>query len=199
MGYSTAVLTDDPERMGLPADIKLMVQAYEGYAASVNLLSRSVFRVVEDCQIIVAAADDVYPDPDRHAYEIAFEFVEHFDGTLGVMQPQGHDSWCDHARHLAWSPWLGQDWCRRAYQGQGPLYPGYHHVYVDQELYEVANRLELYWERPDIVQFHDTWKISPERYRPEHLTHIPVHLEADAALFKERAAAGFPGSELLPA
>lgn len=197
MGYSTAILVDDAKRMDLPADIKLLTEGYRGYAASVNLLSRNVLNVLEDCQIIVAAGDDVYPDPDRQAHEIGAEFIEHFDGTLGVMQPQGHDSWAHRARTLAWSPWLGRAWCQRAYQGHGPLYAGYHHVYVDQELYEVANRLGLYWERPDIMQFHDTWKIKPELIRPQHLEHVPTHVEADRALYEERETAGFPGMELL--
>ena len=114
MGYGTASIRD---RADLDLDILLVLPEWPGLWAATNTLAAHVLDHDPECQIIVAAGDDVWPDRSKRADEIADEFVEHFHGTLGVMQPvgvklPGHDRLC-------WSPWLGREWCSRAFCGTG--------------------------------------------------------------------------------
>jgi len=198
-GYRLAIATDKATRRVLPAELVVQHHRYPGYAASVNDLVGQVLACDAKCRVIVAAADDVWPDPGLRAAEIEAQFCEHFGGTMGVMQPSGHADWCEHADRLAWSPWLGRKFCLRANGGCGPLWPEYHHLYVDRELRLMAERLGIFWDRPDLTQCHDTWrKRVPRPPRPAHLEHVAEHTEADALLFAKREATGFPGSELMP-
>ena len=124
--------------------------------------------------------------------------------TFGVMQPTG-DPWSDHQgriiERIAGSPWLGREWCRRAYAGKGPLWPEYTHCFADEELQLVAQRYGVFWQRPDLTQHHDNWaraRGNPAD-RPAFLdeANSPEHWRKYQALFNKRKAAGFPGSELI--
>lgn len=136
--------------------------------------------------------------------------------TLGVMQPTG-DRWGDselsrerygarrgaYIDRIAGSAWLGREFCERAYGGNGPLWPAYRHMFVDEELHDVAELLGLYWPRPDLVQLHQHWgrKDMPTRDDiPEFLKEVNSgsHWAEYGNLFRERKAAGFPGHELAP-
>jgi hypothetical protein len=95
MGYGTAIIIlNEEERKKLPANIVLLHKnnQYPGFARSVNRIARWTLNNDLECQIIVTGGDDVYPDKTKRADEIAGEFIEHFGGTLGVMQPHG-DEW----------------------------------------------------------------------------------------------------------
>jgi hypothetical protein len=174
-------------------DYAVMRKSYEGYARAINELANTVLALDADANIVIAGSDDVWPDPDRDPISLEREFLEHFNGTFGVLQCQGHSDWSKLALEVAWSPWLGRAWCSEAYGGRGPLWPGYHHMFVDAELKLVAEKEGVYWERHDIRQFHDTWKRRiPRPPRPPHLMEAHRRHPLDHALFEARKAAGFP-------
>src|ERR1017187_1683759 len=77
MGYKIALWRDD---MNFPYGVADYIEAgpYAGYAASVNALASEVLRVDESCDWLVAAGDDMLPDPNKRADEIAAECSEHF-------------------------------------------------------------------------------------------------------------------------
>lgn len=128
------------------------------------------------------------------------------DRTFGVMQPTG-DRWSDRQgriiERIAGSPWMGREFCRRMYQGAGPMFNGYYHNYADEELQLVAQKLGVFWQRRDLNQEHRHWARPRGDWRdaPEwaHAINNPAQSDWDKskALFAARKAAGFPGHEPL--
>ena len=170
MGYQIAIQRDPGagDSRDFP-NCKVIVRNYAGWAESVNYLTRLVLRNHTDCDWCVAAGDDTLPDPNKRAEDIAFECIDHFidphpggekSGMFGVMQPTG-DDWQDHRgriiERIAGSPWLGRQWCLRANCGDGPLYPGFFHMFADELLQEHAKQLGIFWQRPDLNQYHAHW------------------------------------------
>jgi hypothetical protein len=208
MGYGTAIIVlDEPERRKLPADIVQIHEGnkYPGFAVSTNRIAYLTLKTDPECQIIIAGGDDVYPDQNKRADEIADEFIEHFGGTLGVMQPHGDEWHHTHDRrgyiadNAAWSPWLGREWCQRAYMGRGPLNPDFYHYYNDTNLFQVAQWLGLLWVRPDVVHGDRNWKRERKHLgRPVYLREAKRRNAADAALCAQLQTEGFPGCGLLP-
>ncbi len=107
---------------------------------------------------------------------------------------------------VAGSPWIGREFARRMYQGTGPYFPGYEHMYVDEELQLVAQKLGVFWQRPDLTHRHNHWgrggndtEILSDPKIPEHLEkwNTAEHWRESKALFTSRKAAGFPGYEPL--
>lgn len=98
---------------------------------------------------------------------------------------------------------MGREWCERAYLGNGPMWDGYHHIYADEELQAVAEAQGVYWQRPDLTQYHDHPARKSEagfgEYNKGHLA--PLYSEAAWAegrkMFEDRKSKGFPGSEPL--
>lgn len=200
-GYQVAVLAEDLGALHqLDVDLVVQNEVYPGYAASINRLTKAVLAADPECQVVVAMADDIFPDTMRHPEDIATLFVEHFGGTLGVMQPIA-DPWsidgiAPQATKVAGSPWLGRDWCRRAFGGRGPLPDCYHHMFCDQHLQEVAIKLGLFWQNPDVAQIHQHW-MRLGNSMPEHIMHAHEAWNADEAMFLKMRQEGFPGHELL--
>jgi hypothetical protein len=191
-GYRTAALID-PGSQCPDCDMVVACGVYRGWAWAVNRLISHL----PPFAWAVTGGHDVYPDPDKAADAIAAECVEHFRGTLGVMQPTG-DSYGALAgsEPLACvSPWIGAEFCRRANRGKGPLWEGYPHYHADGELMLVAQRLGRMWFRPDLVQYHDHYLRRGED-APQHLERWQATCSASAALYRRRQADGFPGSEL---
>jgi len=208
MGYRTAVLLDAEScprvRKIAAADLSVYVQRYPGWPAAVNYLALDL-TVDHDATIVVTGGDDMLPDPDHAADEIAEEFLTHFGPELlGVMQPTGDPMGIDRdgvpaAARICGSPWLGRGWVGRAYNGHGPLPAGYHHYYMDEELQLVAERLGLLRQRPDLTQRHEHWTRRGCGPQTDYQRRNQLHWGADRQLFNERRAAGFPGSGLLRA
>lgn len=181
---------------------------YPGYAVAVNRLSREVLAFNPNCQWIVTGGDDTLPDPNKRADEIADELTAHFGGTFGVMQPTGDRFSNGSIDRIAGSPWMGREFCERMYCGNGPLFSGYQHMFVDEELLHVAEKLGVYWRRPDLVQLHRHFmRQSDDLNSPAVRKTIPPHLvkwnsqqhwNESKALFNSRKDAGFPGHEPLP-
>jgi hypothetical protein len=235
-GYKIALWRDD---MSFPYGIIDYLRAdpvYPGYASAVNALIVDVATTDHTAEWFVIGGDDVLPDPNKSADEIARECRAHFIrekldflkseeeqptdavATFGVMQPTG-DHWGENPNHarpdmrsayidrVAGSAWIGREFARRAYGGQGPLFPGYQHMFVDEELRHVAIKLGVYWERRDLTHYHAhasrTHGYSHTSDCPEHLKKWTVgeagvkHWKESEALFFDRRGKGFPGHELL--
>jgi len=187
-GYLTAVLIDT----GQPrpeADLVLEEALWPGYYRSVNQLVRAI----GNADIVVAGGDDLYPDPTRDAEELGLAFFRRFSDGFGVMQPTGDD--LDGTDRICGSPWFGAGWIARAYQGEGPFFPGYDVFFGDEELKNVTERLGVLWQRRDVVQYHDHWIRPGGPPKTDYQTRNDRFWAGDKALFASRQAAGFPGHE----
>lgn len=211
LGYGIALWRDGsgPIFELNPRRILIQHPVYPGYAVAVNRLVQMVFEYDEYADYVVIAGDDVMPDGSHWPDKIADSITAHFGGTFGVCQPVG-DTWGDkngpYIKRVAGSAWYGREYCRRINQGNGPLWPEYHHMFVDQEAREVAIRHGAYWERPDLTHFHQHWARPKPGERIGLQSRMPVWLERAnsaaewlkyKAIFAARQAAGFPGSDLL--
>lgn len=108
---------------------------------------------------------------------------------------------------VAGSAWIGREFALRVNQGKGPLWPEYFHMGSDEELQAVATKLGVFWQRPDLTHHHQHWGRPRDGQRYGFASNMPQFLtRANSAeewdkykrLFRERKAAGFPGSEPLP-
>jgi hypothetical protein len=190
MGYKVAVLQNF-ERGEIPADIAVWSDTYPGWPGSINQLCASV--VPPTAQIVVSGGDDMLPDPDHSAGELAEQFLARFPDGFGVMQPHGDDFLG--ARTFCGSPWLGRGWIERAYGGQGPMPAQYRHNWADNELYWVARCLGSLWERPDLSQRHEHFSRTGDA-APEYWTrNVAGKDRDDVQTFIARAWQHFPGCE----
>ena len=198
-GYKVMVF--DEQARPNSADWAISDRPYHGWPRTINLLAQVVLSLDQDCQVLVAGGDDVDPEPRVRADVIADQFLSHFGGSLGVMQPTG-DVWmvdesgkgC--AERVAGQPWLGREYIRRGYLGVGPFWPGFHHFYADEEIQNVATKMKIFQQRPDLSQYHHHWSRNGGK-RPEHLKHAQQHWNHDKMLFETRRDNGFPQSSLL--
>jgi hypothetical protein len=198
-GYKICLWRDNPE----PAicDVELR-GPYPGYPSAINACAKWVMENDPSCDWVVSGGDDTLPD-EKYPLAIAAECTAHFKGTFGVMQPTG-DRWGGGSiDRIAGSPWMGREWCERAYGGLGPCWGEYGHMFSDEELQEVATKLGVFWQRPDLTHHHAHFlrngdavvKATP----PAHLKqwNTPEHWNSSKALFESRRAAGFPGHQPL--
>jgi biotin operon repressor len=198
-GYRVAVLRQG-ER--IEADLCIPTDHYLGWAKSINTLVSVILGYDPDAQWICAGGDDTLPD-DHAPDEIARECTEHFGGTFGVMQPTGDlKLWPGSAiDKFAGSPWMGREFCDRMYGGTGPLWGGYYHMHADEELQNVATKLGVFWQRPDLIHKHMHWGRRPGGARrediPDFLQYINTmeHWNEAQSMFNQRKAAGWPGHE----
>lgn len=188
MGYKVAVL-QNREKGDIPADITVWSDHYPGWPGSINILARDI--VPASAPIIVSGGDDMLPDPNHTAQEIAAQFIERFPDTFGVMQPHGDDFL--ETSQFCGSPWLGRNWCNRMYQGSGPMFAGYVHHGADDELFWVAKCLGALWSRPDLSQFHEHFLRTGEKPPQWWIDAVEKNDEADTLHFIARAAHAFPG------
>jgi hypothetical protein len=236
-GYKIALWRDNTDCDSQPVnrliDLGFTEPVYPGYAVAVNGLIEMAQAFDSSAEWFVAAGDDIEPDLNHSAEEIAEQCRFHFEDlhggnahheTFGVMQPTG-DRWQDTPRtremfgenrgalidRVCGSAWIGREFARRAYGGKGPLFPGYQHMFVDEELQAVATKLGVLWQRRDLIQLHrhvlrpqtgdvlavDT-TVAAHLY--EHAPHLvkwntKEHWDESKKLFEERKRAGFPGHE----
>jgi hypothetical protein len=205
---------------------------YPGYAVAVNNLVKQIMLMHADAEWFIPYGDDGFPDAAHTAEEIATELRRHFyelhmsrenlgltraDAeqmcTFGVCQPVG-DRWGENPNHpdpamrsayidrVCGSAWLGREFCKRVNQGNGPLWPEYKHMFVDEELQAVAVKLGILWQRRDLIHFHAHAGRVPnytEEMIPAHLRKWSgaEHWKEAKAIYLRRQAAGFPGSECL--
>ncbi len=217
-GYNIAILRDEAPEERIFPEIDLVIMpnppGYKGYARSANALIQIVTQQHPDAEWFVVAGDDTDPDQHRTAEEIAAQCKRHFGkiadvgSTFGCMQPTGDRFAQGSIDRIAGSPWIGREFARRVYKGQGPYWPEYTSMFVDEELKCVAEKYGVYWMRPDLVHLHRHFMRESEaldsravqRPIPPHLVEAnsPEHWAKFKALFESRKIHGFPGSELIP-
>jgi hypothetical protein len=219
-GYNVAVL-----RMGniLPdVQWQVLVGDYKGWAPSVNWLTKDILERDPKAEWIVTGGDDYEPDMRYSAEQIGQSCSLYFQALrgyrFGVMQPTG-DRWGDtemarkqygenrgaYIDRIAGSPWFSRSWCQLAYQGNGPMFAGYKHMYADEELKEVAEAMGVYWPRRDLTQLHKHWGRRPGDQFADfadcpdflHQVNTPQHWHESKALFDARKLAGWPGAGIL--
>jgi hypothetical protein len=193
MGYRIAILQNQ-EQADLTdiADIVEWSDHYPGWAASINLLCERI--VPRSAPIVVTGGDDMLPDPNHSAQELAAQFLERFPDTFGVMQPHGDEFMA--ARHYCGSPFLGRRWIQTMYRATGPMCAAYHHGYADLELYWVATCLHALWSRPDLSHYHDHFTRRHDA-KPRYWRTVERHEIRDCRTYLERLASRFPGHEPL--
>ncbi len=194
-GYRVIVQRD----LGEPslAGIDCIHRSYAGYPEAINFLCRGIIRNDPKAEWIVIAGDDTLPDPNKSAEEIGRECSQHFEdeywrrangvGTLdsdqresvqtfGVMQPTG-DPWADSQGRIidriAGSPWIGREFARRMYKGRGPLWEGFFHMFEDEHLMAVAEKLGVFWQRPDLTHHHNHWCRPKPGQKMGHINQLP--------------------------
>lgn len=173
---------------------------YPGYAQAVNALVAEVIKRDENAQWFVTGGDDTWPDPNHTADEIAEQCNTHFIDihlrscqdkeetgscawtheykTFGVMQPTGDRFAGGSIDRIAGSPWMGREWCLRANQGKGPLWPEFTHMFGDECLKRTAEKLGVYWARPDLIHLHKHFQRESDALdaRAVHKP-VPAHLK----------------------
>ncbi len=195
-GYCVFVQRDP----GAPflAGIDCVHRPYAGYPEAINFLCREIIRNDPKAEWIVIAGDDTLPDPNKSAEEIGNECRDYFlrlssdtavellqDGTagldrrletFGVMQPTG-DPWADSQGRIidriAGSPWIGREFARRMYKGRGPLWEGFFHMFEDEHLMAVAEKLGVFWQRPDLTHHHNHWCRPKPGQKMGHINQLP--------------------------
>lgn len=235
-GYRIALWVDQPHVEPI-ADFYI-VDPYPGYAVAVNSLIQEILKnsVDRSARWFVIGGDDTLPDPKKRADEIARgielffygvaqtlgrengcplcssgDFCSHAErgATTGVMQPTG-DRFADgQIDRICGSAWIGREFAKRVNGGRGPLWPEYTHMFVDDELQQVAMKYRCFLQRPDLCQLHmqharatnaidspatETLRIPPHI---KHDGYTQEHWEKYERLFNRRKAEGFPGSEFL--
>lgn len=220
-GYRIALL-----RQGEPlgADLEMPTGQYLGWAFSTNILAQRILKDDPEASWIVGGGDDYEPVMDRSAHQIARACMDHFTcapnlpgachrcGTFGIMQPTGdrwgaNEAWAiakypdrpAYIDRICGSPWMGREWCRCSYQGNGPMFDGYKHFFADEELQEVAEAQGVLWQRRDLTQMHRHWGRKPGGADAEDVPEFyRVNVSPDwgpsQELFRARKATGFPGS-----
>jgi len=213
-GYKIALWRDADEG-GLNFRIDTgIADDYPGYAKATNTLVQRALNLDLSAKFCVIGGDDVWPDQNKTAERIEAECESHFGGTFGVMQPIG-DRWHEGrggfknapVDRVAGSAWIGRDFAKRAYAGNGPLWDEYFHNFCDEELQCVAQKLGVFWQRPDLTQRHMNWargatdqEIVDVERMPDFLKRANSEKEWNSAkrMFLERKAANFPYHEAIP-
>lgn len=212
-GYRIALFRDAG---AAPIDCDLLLTGeYPGYAQAVNALCREVMARDARCDWMAAGGDDTSPDPNHTADEIALELSHYFSResvphwkhpdprfrTFGVMQPTGDRFAGGSIDRIAGSPWLGREWCKRANGGQGPFWPEFRHMFGDEALMRTAEKLGVYWRRPDLTHMHHHFMRATDaidspaiaRKPPAHLVewNSAAHWAESQAIFRRLEAQGF--------
>lgn len=174
-GYKIALWRNGPHAYDpIETDWVVNTSDYAGWGKSINAIIKSVVSEDPSAEWFVGGGDDTDPDMSKTADQIARECTRHFGviadvgGTVGVMQPTG-DRWGENepwARaqfpdapayidRICGSPWIGREFARRMNGGKGPFWPSCFHMFSDQILKEVAEKMGVLWQRRDLIHFHD--------------------------------------------
>lgn len=197
-GYNIAVICPDKfSKDYLNITDKIVLESeiggYKGWAKSVNYLSKKL----EKYDILIAAGDDMYPDPNYESHELRLQFIRHFGGTFGVMQPYGDKFGslaCPSCEQICGSAWLGKDFRNKINKGNGPIWEEYWHMWADTELYQVALKHNCLWIREDISQYHEHRIRGKHNFRPT----IPSgETNKGQKLYFHRKKNNFPGTQII--
>ena len=185
--YKVAVLVNPPHINVdlLEADQVIVQNEWQGFSIAANILCKEV-----PGDIVVVVGDDIYPDKEHTPQEIGGAFQKKFPDLFGIMQPTGDKFGCTHK--CAVSPWIGRMFIEKSYNGHGPFWEEYFHYFSDQELQEYATKLGTFYQREDLVQYHDHWQRKEEPRRPGYLLEAKKRWHKDKQTFDQRMVKGFP-------
>jgi hypothetical protein len=187
-GYATAVLTETPVERPVDIDHIVTCNRWMGFPVAANQLCQELKTYYD---IVVIGGNDLYPDQQYYAQDLGHQFVDHFGGTFGLMHPTGDRyGLIDDA---AICPWIGAEYIERMYAGNGPYYAGYYHYFCDGELQDVAVQNNVFWQRPDLIQYHAHWSRNGIP-RPQHLMAAKNNHPEDQRTYHTRKSNNFPGS-----
>lgn len=183
---------------------------YPGWSICTNLLIHSVMMEDPTANWFVCGGDDTLPDPTWAPDLIATQCEAYFhpawkkaggvkSHTFGVMQPTG-DDWSDSKgktiERIAGSPWIGREFARRMYHGGGPLYAGFSYSFADEHLQNVAQKLGVFWQRPDLTHEHrhiarnnPNWQAEQPEWTKK--LYARDQWDRNKALFERLKAGGF--------
>jgi hypothetical protein len=201
-GYRIALFVDpgpvDLEE--IPVGLLIMAN-YPGVWRAWNALAKAVMACGAD--VCVLAGDDMDPDPKLDAQDIAERYFSHFERGQGVYQPTGDNQgeliggkW--NSQRICGSPWVGREWCERAYLGKGPVDGRFWAFYADELMKEVAEQHDLLVQDDEVQQWHRHWS-WPKNGLPKQPYHDRNQKEwfKDKEIFLASKAAGFPEAEFL--
>jgi hypothetical protein len=198
LGYRSIVLLDEVPALTF-ANRTMVCGPYGGFAKAANHLCRRALEETPD--IVVVGGDDLDPDPNFTASDIAGLFHRRFPDGFGVMQPMGdaYGALQPGNPHPACvSPWIGRAFIERAYAGLGPYWWEYKHLWADTELWHVAEMLGVLHRDPSITQYHrHHTRGHPDQLDPARRKRIGDAAPADKMLFSHRRAMGFPGHQVI--
>lgn len=183
-GYRVAVLTE--ERMDVKqADIHILTKDFRNWGHAQNKIMKKLLTWDRSADFFIAGSDDIEPHQGLEIPKVIEELKQEYGEDLYcVMQPIGDPY--GGINHCAPHPWIGRGWAKK----QFPLCPLYHHLYVDQELKDVAEAEGAFCTRSDIIQVHKHWgrdgcsDFLPEERRMA----IKRHRLADKKLYDTRKA-----------
>ncbi len=190
MGYRIAIL-QNRQRADIPADIVQWSDTYPGWGESINILCRDIIPASAD--IVVSGGDDMLPDPNKPAAQLAAEYFDRFPSGMGVMQPAGDDfMW---SKNYCGSPWFARPFFTTMYRGRGPMHGGYRHNWADYELYWVARCRKMLWMRDDATQYHAHFTRDGSQRPDWWQREVGDTDQRDCELFLSRKYRFFPGHE----
>jgi hypothetical protein len=197
-GYRIAIICPDALYNNYKFLVDIIIKesennGYSGWPKSVNIISKKL----SDVDIIIAAGDDMYPDKNYDAKQLREQFINHFNGTFGVMQPTGDKFGslaCPECEQICGSAWLGKEFRNNINKGNGPMWEEYWHMYADTELYQVAKKYNCLWIREDLNQYHEHRLRGKHNFRP---TIHPGNTKIAKNIYDIRKLNNFPNTELL--
>ena len=191
-GYGVYLAVESDAFPHCSADLITRNPTYAGYSVTCNRLGRQA--LADGFDLVVFGGDDMWPDPDHRAQQIAAEYLERFPDGYGIMQPTGDVENAPSTPFICGSPWVGRGWIERGYGGLGPFWPEYRQFYMDEELKLVAERLGILWQRLDLCQHHDHWIWPGGPPKTDYQEANDRHFKPDGDIFRRRKAAGFPSA-----
>jgi len=191
-GYHVCLL-QDRTRFDVPGTMILQPWShYAGYAFSVNFATRELQRHGLLGDVFVYAGEDMHPDPQRNAQEVAERYRTHYPDLNGIVQPTGDD--LNGTDRICGSPIVGRDAFKEFNNGFGIFWPGYNHYFADEELFNVSLRHGRLVQDRDLMHYHDHWTRSGTPSKRPHHKLLEERWANDKALFNHRKALDFPGS-----
>lgn len=197
-GYRTLVYQDIGSK-ACNADV-VQFGKFPGYYRIINRLVEAA--MCEGADVVTCAADDMLPDEKYGAEGVAVMYLKKFPYGDGVMQAtgdmQGQDgNGVQAAARICGSPTFGREWVVRSYEGKGPFWDGYQSFYADEELLEVAKRLDAMYQEPSLTILHRHWSWGHMPIQAYHERN-QANWQADRDTFYSRKMLGFPNSVMLP-
>ena len=193
-GYIPLVMLDPPTRAVLfaPCTVIEGPSPFPGYYQVINQIARSAFLFGADvCTFI---GDDMTP-PKQGAEEHTLRYFARFPDGYGMMQCTGDRQGEKiggkvNSERICGSPTFGRGWHEKAFGGTGGFPTAFSSFYADEVLKEVAERLGLLYQEPDLTIDHLHWSFGRSVRQPYH-ERAEKNWQQDQAVFMKYKAEDF--------